>query len=89
MVPDALADPRFATSQMVTAEPGIRFYAGLPLVATDGKALGTLCLIDCVPRALTAEQGEALRALGRQVALQLELRRSVGVGLPAAKATVG
>ncbi len=77
VVPDALADPRFANSPMVTAEPGIRFYAGLPLVTTEGKALGTLCLIDCVPRALTAEQEEALRALGRQVALQVELRRSV------------
>lgn len=73
-VPDALGDERFATNPHVTGEPGIRFYAGTPLVNADGYAFGTLCVIDRVPRRLSSDQKQALTALGRQVVSLLELR---------------
>ncbi|GAB4195607.1 MAG: hypothetical protein OHK0022_12510 [Roseiflexaceae bacterium] len=77
LVPDALADARFAHNPLVTGEPGARFYAGVPLHDPSGHALGTLCVLDRVPRTLTPEQQEALRILGRQVMAQLELRQRV------------
>ncbi|MGH7253980.1 MAG: GAF domain-containing protein, partial [Nitrospiraceae bacterium] len=76
VVRDAMADARFSTNPLVTADPHIRFYAGMPLIASNGHALGTLCVMDRVPRELTQEQAEALRALSRQVVSQLELRRA-------------
>jgi PAS domain S-box-containing protein len=75
IVPDASTDPRFATHSMVTGPPHIRFYAGQPLVTPDGHAIGTLCVMDRVPRALSQEQADALRTLADQVVTQLELRR--------------
>lgn len=75
-VQDALTDPRFITNALVTGEPGIRFYAGAPLVTPDGVKLGTVCVIDRVPRVLSAPAKAALVALSRQVVYLLELRKS-------------
>lgn len=75
VVQDAQDDPRFAGNPLVTGAPHIRFYAGMPLVTPDGHSLGSLCVLDRVPRLLTGAQEAALRALSHQVVSQLELRR--------------
>ena len=74
VVPDALQDRRFAENPLVTSDPHIRFYAGAPLITPKGHAMGTLCVIDRVPRTLSESQQEALQALGRQVVALLQLR---------------
>ena len=76
VVPDTSQDERFAENPLVVFEPKVRFYAGATLM-TGGQALGTLCVVDRVPRELSQEQLEALRALSRQVLAQLELRRNL------------
>jgi signal transduction histidine kinase len=74
VVPDTREDARFRDNPVVVAG-GNRFYAGAPLITTEGYALGTLCVVDAEPRRLDVEQLQALRALARQVTSQLELRR--------------
>lgn len=75
IVPDATLDPRFADNPLVQDGPRIRFYAGAPLLAYSGDAIGSLCVVDRAPRKLTDEQLRALRILGRQVSYLLEFRR--------------
>lgn len=75
VVPDAALDDRFHDNPMVTGEPRVRFYAGAPLITPTGEALGTLCILDRVPRQLQPCQLSALQVLSRQVMFQLELRR--------------
>ncbi|QNH16341.1 MULTISPECIES: sensor domain-containing diguanylate cyclase [unclassified Xanthomonas] len=75
VVNDAAVDPRFAFNPLVT-EVGVRFYAGSPLVNSDGLAVGALCVLDRRPRTLEPEQVVALQALSRQVMQLIELRRT-------------
>ena len=77
IVPDALRDKRFADNPLVTAEPYIRLYAGAPLITPEGFRLGSLCVVDRVPRELSVEQIAVLRMLSNQVMTQLDLRRDI------------
>ncbi|UFN50330.1 PAS domain-containing protein [Roseomonas sp. OT10] len=79
VVPDTTRDPRFAGNPLVTDAPHLRFYAGAPLHSADGLPLGSLCVLDYVPRpdGLAPDQASALLALARQVMNQLELRRAL------------
>ncbi|WP_288584943.1 PAS domain-containing protein [uncultured Methylobacterium sp.] len=82
IIPDLAADTRTANNPLVTGEPRIRFYAGVPLRLADGFVVGSLCVIDTMPRpeGLTLEQTEDLRSLARQVVTLLEARRSIAHG---------
>ncbi|MCP9849419.1 GAF domain-containing protein [Cyanobium sp. Morenito 9A2] len=75
VVPDAAADDRFATNPLVTGEPKIRFYAGVPLRTAVGQHLGTLCVIDRTPHQLESQQHRVLEMLAQQVIRELELRQ--------------
>lgn len=72
---DARHDERFRNNPLVKGEPNIRFYAGIPLVTNDGYKLGTLCVLDRVPKTLSDEQKECLENLSRQVMDQMILRQ--------------
>jgi PAS domain S-box-containing protein len=75
IVPDTRKDDRFACNPFVQQEPGLRFYAGAPLITQDGFNLGTLCLLDMKPRSgLSADEQATLTDLAAMVIDELELR---------------
>ncbi|WP_126970110.1 GAF domain-containing protein [Xanthomonas sp. BRIP62411] len=74
-VPDLTQDSRFADVSVVTGETGARFYAGMPLVTSDGVALGTVCVLDTEPRTLTDMQRTGLQALARVTMRLLDERK--------------
>lgn len=76
LVPDTTLDERFVDNPLTT-EAGIRSYAGVPLTTSSGHALGTLCVLHQEPHRLSDDQQRGLRALSRQVIVQLELRRTI------------
>ena len=78
VVPDARLDERFAANPFVVQEPGIRFYAGMPVAGPEGHNLGTLCVIDHRPRELSEECRIALRVLARQVGALFQIRQQIG-----------
>lgn len=77
IVPDALADPRFRNNPLVQGSPHIRFYAGVPLATPQGNVIGTLSVIDTVPRQLSPHHEQVLRILARHVMVLMELRKSI------------
>ncbi|NEQ69582.1 MAG: GAF domain-containing protein [Symploca sp. SIO2D2] len=77
VISDIRMDERFSSSSVVTSHPYIRFYAGLPLITSQGKVLGSLCVIDHIPRKLSQKQIKMLWALSRQVITQLEQQQNL------------
>lgn len=74
VVNNTTIDERFSGNPLVTGEPGVRFYAGVPLHSLDGYVIGSVCVIDTVERELASGQVEALRALSNQVTKLLQIR---------------
>jgi adenylate cyclase len=75
--PDLATDARYKDFPFVVGEPNYRFYCGMPLVTREGYAIGTLCVMDFVPRQLAPEQLEAVKRLARQLMVLLEHRRQL------------
>ena len=78
LVPDALLDERFFDHPNVACASGVRFYAGVPLATENGENLGTLCVVDVVPRDLNQAQLNALKTLADQIMVHLNLRQYRG-----------
>lgn len=76
IIPDSRLDERFHDNPLVTDDPLVIFYAGVPLVSNNGLPLGTLCVIDHEPKTLTPGQIKSLKALGNQVMNLLNLRKT-------------
>lgn len=77
VVRDTLDDERFKDNPLVLSAPYIRFYAGAPLISTEGFRLGTLCVLDNVPRVLFPDQAGALQMLSNQAMTLLDMKRTV------------
>ena len=85
VVEDATRDIRFADNAMVTGGD-VRFYAGAPMITRSGVAVGTVCVVDRVPRTLNASQRSALQALARQAVALMEARTATAEVAIAARA---
>lgn len=79
IINDALSDPRFADNPLVTGDPGVRFYAGFPLITSNGFVLGSLCAISRRPHQLSPEQIDSLRRLSSLTVQQLQVVRESGL----------
>ncbi|WP_429205740.1 sensor domain-containing phosphodiesterase [Massilia sp. UYP11] len=76
VVPDLLENAFFRDSRL--AADGIRFYAGAPLVTSDGFALGAMCVLGTEPRQVTAAERQTLQDLATMVMAQVELQHALG-----------
>lgn len=79
VISDTLQDEQWATNSSVVSPPYVRAYVGVPLITPTEAAIGTLCVIDVVPRSFTPEQIKSLEALSKQIVVQLELKRHLRV----------
>ncbi len=77
IVPNTLEDERFIDNPLVTSEPQIRFYGGVPLITDEGFAIGSLCVLDFMQRNLAMSQTESLKLVGRQVMRHFNTRRNL------------
>ena len=75
VVPDTTKDQRFIDNPLVAGDPRLRFYAGALLETPEGLPLGTICVLDYVPRELNEKQQAFLRLMAGQIMKLLELRR--------------
>ena len=76
-IKDVRSDKRFSHFPFVVEEPNVRFYAAMPLISSDGEAIGSICVMDTKVRELSEKQRFALEKLGRQVIYLLELRYQI------------
>jgi PAS domain S-box-containing protein len=79
VVQDTFKDDRFVNNPMVTGEPNVRFYAGVPLVTDGGKKIGSICVVDTIPHELSDEQRLILKILAKQVMKVMELKQGLKV----------
>ena len=80
VVYDAALDPRFTADPLVMRPPGVRFYAGVSLVESEGLALGTLCVMDYEPREIRPDELDALKGLAQVIMVEFEARRTIRDG---------
>jgi EAL domain-containing protein (putative c-di-GMP-specific phosphodiesterase class I)/GGDEF domain-containing protein len=78
VIPDAHLDSRFASNPMVTGNPHIRFYAGVPLILESGHAVGSLCIIDTKPREFSEAQRQQMTAMAEIVKAQIDYFHKIG-----------